>query len=76
MQLRPLAAHPVPSGITHASTLDEDDDLLTYLPEVVTGAETSTNVIRESSPRLVIIVFVKLDGVIKRKFMGLHSLGF
>ena len=69
----PLTASPVPSGITHAGSLDEEDDLLSYLPEVVTGAETtiSTSSIREalglkSHPRrLVMIAFVELDGVIK-----------
>jgi len=52
---------------------DDGDDLLSYLPEVVAGAETdiSTKTIREdlgleSHPRhLVVIVSVKLDGVIR-----------
>src|SRR5258706_4318108 len=54
------------------NVLDEDDSLLSYLPEEVAGMETdnSTKTIRdylrlESQPRrLVIIVFVKLDGMI------------
>jgi hypothetical protein len=53
--------------------LDENDDLLSYLPEVVAGVETkiSTKTIRDdlgitSHPReLVVIVFVMLDGTIR-----------
>ncbi len=53
---------------------DESDELLSYLPEVVAGVETSisTKTIRDdlgitSHPReLVVIVFVMLDGTIRQ----------
>ena len=56
------------------NTLDESDSLLSYLPKAVAGVETgiSTKIIRkslglETQPRqLVVIVFVKLDGIICR----------
>jgi len=69
----------LPNSVAHTQNIaglsqDEDDDLLSYLPEMVAGVETdiSTEPIRkdlglESHPRqLLVIVFVELDGIIKK----------
>jgi Fungal protein kinase len=68
----------LPNPVTHIHNIaglsqDKDNDLLSYLPEIVAGVETdiSTEPIRkdlglESHPcQLVVIVFIELDGIIR-----------